>query len=93
MARTGSIEEPLGTILDYFTFESDSSDRVRIKGFYAASANPKKNPGLVYLILVEGDAQKEEDLPEELRDLSVARYKQLLDEERLKIISTPRPGD
>lgn len=83
----------LGTVLDYHPFESESTTQVRVKGFHSPGRNMTKEPGFVYLVPNAGGARKEDELPAELRDISVARFWQLVDEGRLEIYSTPQAGD
>jgi hypothetical protein len=64
-----------------------------VKGFHSAGRNQNKEPGFVYLVPDQGGAQTEEALPAELRDISIAKFWQLVDEDRLQIYSTPEAGD
>jgi hypothetical protein len=48
----------IGMVLDYYPFESESSTRVRVKGFHSAGRNQNKEPGFVYLVPDQGGAPR-----------------------------------
>jgi hypothetical protein len=81
---------PVGLVLDHSSSGGDATIRVRVKGFRSADkSGPKRNPGLVYLVPVKGGAQNEDQLPSELKDISVTKFWELVNEGRLVVIDSP----
>ena len=79
---------PLGMVLDYFTSPDAKPVRVRIKGC-RRKANGKREPGMVYMVPVEGGRHKEASLPTDLKDPPIDMFWQMVDDAQLQVVDSP----